>query len=543
MTRRNVPEASPVLLALTLVLFGVWWGLPRAVSSLTVDPWGYDELAPLAPLVEARGLFRRPVSGYLAYPVFHYVVLTVSYVPYMAVKFLAHEFRPAARFPYGMVDPVAMCRDLTLIARLVSVAMAVGIVFLIRDIIRTLLDRQAALWAALLAAVLPGLAYYGKTSNLDTPYIFWLMLATRQVARILAGGERMLDYALLGVFAALSACTKDQALGFVAGYPFVVVLARWSRAAGQSSGPSRLLSATFGPPMLVALLSAVVSFALAGNLILDAAGFQRHVKFATVMARDYRMYPADVPGQVGLAWLTLRQLALLMGPGLLLAIVGAGALARRRRWDVLALGLTPVVSHHLLIVARVGYSYPRFQIAPALFLTILAAGTVWDLKNFRKPRLVRALVFASLAYGLIASVYINASLVADARHGAERWVNDHAPAGATVEAYVTHPHVLPRVWDRHPLHLVPAGEMTAADLARRTPDFIILTDLQDASRRAQPEPLRYLDDLEAGTLGYTRVYHGTSIGGLVHAQIPCVCASVRIYQRSRPAAAADGAEG
>ena len=93
------------IVALTAFGTGIRWGLPHAVGPETVQPWALDIIAPIAPLNEAYHGFTRAGNEFVAYPLFHYMVLGAAYAPYIGVQFLIGNFaEPSSSFPYGLQD-------------------------------------------------------------------------------------------------------------------------------------------------------------------------------------------------------------------------------------------------------------------------------------------------------------------------------------------------------------------------------------------------------------------------------------------------------
>src|SRR5687767_1306554 len=169
-TRTGVLAA---LLAFTLCnsLLAAKWGLPDGATAETTSTWAVDTVAPLGPLNEANNLFTRRGVDSVIYPLFHYVVLAGAYAPYIAVALLTGDLAsPSSDFPYGAAEPTTFFVHLSLIASLVSALMAVGCVLLGYLIAREAFGALAALWTALLTALVPPLAYYGAMPNLDVPY-------------------------------------------------------------------------------------------------------------------------------------------------------------------------------------------------------------------------------------------------------------------------------------------------------------------------------------------------------------------------------------
>jgi Dolichyl-phosphate-mannose-protein mannosyltransferase len=519
--------------ALPFLLCGLTWGLPRAVSPETVAPWGYDEVAPLQPLNEAYARFTREGSSYLAYPLFHYIVLTTVDVPYLGWQYLTGQLHPAASYPYGLSDPVSACRDLVVLNRLVAVLMAVGIVWAAYATARTLFDVRAARCAGALVCTLPLLTYYGKMTTLDVPYAFWVMLAIYCAAQVVARQARLRHYVLLGVCTALAVATKDQALGYLVLYPLLFVALRlWAAPPGEAR-PS-LWQAAVNREHLAALAATVITFALANNLLLGAEGFRRHLQVASEMAERERAHNSDLWGQVELLSDTERMLGWVAGPSLVLAAVGLLALTRARRWGVIGLLLLPPLGHQIVVLGRVGYVYPRWLLPTAVLMILLGAGALHHVRERRLNWALRLVVVLGVIYSGAMSINLNYTLAHDARYQAEEWIGSHVTEPATFEAYTTHERTLPRCWDRHRLHLVGPEEMRSDALRQRDPDYVIVTDLGGRGDAKDPATGAYLDDLSAGRVGYREVadYETPSLlpprlGRL----ISCTAPRVTIYRR------------
>src|ERR1700693_2477197 len=93
--------------------------------------WGYDA-NPLIPLIAAKKIFLDGwnTGWHSGYPNFHYYVLLVFLIPYMALQWLLGNLaglRMDGGYPYGIRNFDIIFMHLALITRLVSVAMALGI--------------------------------------------------------------------------------------------------------------------------------------------------------------------------------------------------------------------------------------------------------------------------------------------------------------------------------------------------------------------------------------------------------------------------------
>lgn len=500
---RNSDAAGwvPVLVALLVLLPGIAWGLPTARDGDSTFPWGYDEQAPLPPLSEAQAKFARGEGKYLAYPLFHYIVLTASYLPYITYEYLTGDFRPTGTFPYGMKHPAATCGALTLIARGVTVLMAMGCVWFLYRIARMIgVELRVASAASVAVALMPTFVYYGRTSNFDVPYIFWTLAALHATASIVfAGRFGTWAFVRFGVFSAFAVATKDQAYAFLVGLPPLLLLALASGPYREVPAKQRILAVLLHRPLWLGFLASLVAFAFANNLIFGWDGFMAHVKQALSMSHDDRKWNATPDGQLGLLGETFVQIGATVGPLVLLAFIGVFRLERDHRWMVLAFCLLPIVTHHVLVLTKILYSHPRFMLLPSMLVILIAAcgyGRDW-VRNT-----IAILGFAYLAF---MAFDMTRAQLADARYDAQTFFAEQAKAGDTVETYARFSRLLPALPDGVNLTLVPAAEISREKLKRRKPEFILVTDLSEQSVLSRPETKPFADDLHAGKLGYRSV--------------------------------------
>jgi len=524
-----------LVVASLLLLTGIHWGLPVAVRPETTAPWGSDEVGPLEPLAEAYSLFTRSGVEFPYYPLFHYVVLAFCYAPYMIFLFLSGNLVPAPSYPYGLQDPVATLQVLVIIARTVSCLMAVGVVCLVYDLARMFWGRAAALWAAAMTAVVPLFVYYGKVSNLDIPYLFWLLLATRHLARILFQSGGIRSYVLFGVFSSLAVCTKDQAIGYLALYPLLLVLFRF-RGSRSHRMYRRLADSLLGREMIVGLGMAILTFALANNLLFGFDGFVRHIQLAWETASDYRAFPPDMAGQISLLAACLLHIKLNLGPAILLVILGFAICVWEKNGMVLALLLLPTVGHHAMILSRVGYAHPHFLIPTLVFLIVLGAKTVPFFRRRSSRLLIGLVAVASLCYGLAFSLDMDYCLLKDARYKAEGWIHEHVKEGSVFEAYTPNARVLPRVWNRHNVFVLADPEMRDRKLQARNPDYILLVDVWFCHTRLDEAADEFVGNLQAGALGYETLVDFTTptLFSMPVRMIPFIAPNVKILGRRSP---------
>lgn len=521
--RLNVLLALIVAGTIGNCLLSAHWGLPDGATPATTSPWAVDTIAPLGPLSEANDRFARSDSDAVIYPLFHYVVLCAAYAPYVAYAFLSGALRdPSAEFPYGAADPGSFFAALNVIASLVSALMAAGIVVFVHQMTRELFDRRAAIWAALLAALVPPLAYYGMTSNLDVPYLFWTMLATWQLVSAALHG-RLSSYIVCGAAAGLAFATKDQAAGFFLSWPLLVPLlvAHQRRAGTIRAG---LLATLTDKRVLGAGLAALIAFTLGNNLLFGGwDGFVRHLGFADEFyASNIAIKEVDLLARqprllAGSLRLTVEMVGL---PALVLAIAGLVIAIRKRCYIALLLPWCALTYYASIIAPTNALS--RYLLGIVLLSLPFAGGAVaaaFESSNRAWRAAGSAIAVTALLWQLALLVHLHATLWKDSRSAMEAWIRANVPTGTSIESS-TQARYLPRLADAYRYSIVGnsfsavsyalvGDELSAERLNARRPEYImVLADsgLSGDPRRLEEPRLRaYYDALLGGEIGYSVV--------------------------------------
>jgi 4-amino-4-deoxy-L-arabinose transferase-like glycosyltransferase len=384
-------------LGFLLITFGLMWGLPNLYD------FAQDSVVPLGNLAQVSVPFEKVTA--FRYPPFHFMLLKACFLP-------ARGFLQLSSLGE---NPKVASTLFILTARLVSVAMALGVMGLLHAIGRRLWDERAGWAAALLFALSPVTLYYAKNANLDIPYVFWLALALFFYVRILQE-NRLRGYLWLGLSAALAVCTKDQAYGFILLMPVVFFL----HLRGK---PSALRS------LVLAAVGFAVSFVAIHNILLDPAGFWRHVQVVVGPGSEgWRQFFRGPVGQLRLlVETTLRMADAWTLAGLALAIVGLVVALREREHRRITLALLiPVVSYCLSFLAVIGYVYPRFVLPMLLVLALFAGrGAVY---LWRSGRLGRIAAIALIAWIGLAGLSVDYAMSNYARYDAQKWLETHASA-------------------------------------------------------------------------------------------------------------------
>ena len=478
--RREIVAVAVV--AAILSLTGITWGIPNADND-----WAIDSIAPLGPLAYAESMLYGG-HWWSKYPPLHFTILALLYAPYVGFLLATGTFESWVTPPYGLGDGDVSLPLLTLLARTVSAAMAVGAAVVACLIGRELGGRRAGLFAGLFFAASPLTVYYGHTANLDMPYVFWSSLALLFLVRV-ARGAATPAFVGLGVATAAAVATKDQAYGLFLLLPLPLwVLA--ARAEGRKL-PRRLLAGAG---------AALVTYLLAANVVIDLRGWIEHLRFITHEgSRPYRMFTRDAEGYGRLAVSTLELIRASMT--LPVVLLGAGGLvwAAARRLPGAGLLLLATGSYLVLFLGPILYVLPRFVLPAVLVLAVfagVAAARVWRVGHALPRLLVAGAVVHALAYG----ASINLGFLRDSRYAAEQWIAYNLPPDALVgtngeRTYL--PRLPPHVRTVH-VDITPAG-VTARG---RLPEYLVLSEAHYRRYLRHEAPRRALEALVAGKLNY-----------------------------------------
>ena len=513
-------------LALAPLALGIfvacWWGLPNT------DTWVADSVSPrtcgLGAIVETYwpGHFHN-------YPPLHTAILTVFSLPWILLALVRVGANQDA-LNAELVKPLYMTA-IEASARLVAAAMALATVWLLKDLWTRLVSKRAGVIAALVVGTNATYVFYAHLGNLETPYLFWLVLALLEMDRVMAGEAREKQVMLIAAAAAL---TKDQAAAALL-IPIPVALALVPKWAENKP--------IFRRNAIAAVALAAAVFAFASGMITNPTGFHKRL--------DYLFGPASKPwaevppGPYGSLLLvrdaifattkfTSWPIAVAAALGLVLAVA-------RNRGVVRARVLMPALaalSFWIFFNMGARRTEDRFLLPASLFVLPYAsvlfdvAAEKWN--AFGAPMLAAlSLAFAPAIYGVVV---MDASMLEDPRYVAEDWLAA-LPAGTHVEVYGSAQY-LPRlppdlVYARpgiEPLgdrRLIPnVTEILDPELdpSKRNPNVIVLaTELSTEGMTSEisgpppPSWMSYRDPkshdffrgLRDGSLGYDRTFVAT----------------------------------
>ncbi len=382
-----------------------------------------------------------------------------------------------------------------LTAKLLSVLMGVIALAALARVTARLFDRQAAIWTVAFAMVNLTVAYYGRTTNLDGPYLCWMALAADRLLDVVESGAWR-DYRLFALLLAASIATKDQAYAAWI-LPGPVLLLAWPivrpRALAAGANHWRLLGK--------ALLWGALGLAAMGGALWNPPGFVHRLQTLTGHAsQDWRSYAPSLTGVLQ----NLRDLALATPdewwpwPVLLLVLLGL-VVALRRVQPLKLLPLLLAASQifgFTLVVGRIGH---RFGLPTGFWLSTYAGlGAAWLIAHVG-PR-ARPAVLAVWLFALAHTLTVQVAQWTDARRPVEAWL---AQLPAKTRILIAGPVVSQPRWGRGTLAALDVTRLGPQPVDQRNPLLGVrelqgdLTDLPKSSPDAIVLPAPFVSEVVA----------------------------------------------
>jgi hypothetical protein len=350
----------------------------------------------------------------------------------------------------------------------------------------------------LFAATNLSVAYYGRATNMDGPYLMWTALAVDRLLLLARSGKRA-DYAWFAIFLAAGVATKDQAYAsFVLTLPLYFVLlpllAPNSLAAGRDHWAVSARAAGI----------ALATYLVLSGTLFNPTGFPARVAQLTGSnSQDWKTYESSVFGW----WQNLSDILSKQDeywwpwPVVLFAWLGiagsalapARSFANARAWRLLpsCVGVSSLVGFTLVV----GRDAHRFVLPLGFWLACYAgaaAGALLDrcVGAWRRAGFVFVSVLAG--FGVAYSLELVVTQWCDPRKDVERFLRAQPP-GTRVETYglgvylprfdlspaspYTVTHLRADRTDRPPI--LPGLRVTVdsyARVAQRSPDLLVIPE-------------------------------------------------------------------
>ncbi len=474
-------KAVYVLFA-AFVVFGCWWNLP------CVDTWASDSVSPRVSGL-GSGLAETYAWGsYFTYPPLHLLLLGALALPVIGC-FAVTAPQGADALRLALVHAPAMT-IVEVTTRLVTFAMALGVIRNVWRMSERLWDARVAFIAGLAVACNPIFVYYAHTGNLEVPSLFWATLALDELVRVTRGESRERRAMLYVAFAVL---TKDQAAAMLL-LPVLGVIVR--RRAWAAIGLGAL------------------TYLLVSGAVVNPLGWARRVAFLLGPAsRDWTPYDSTAAGLGELC----RDVALNVwrsGGALAAVAVGIGvrvAARSQKRGELLPLAAAS--SFVVLFTFGARRSEERFLLPPMVLLAPFVGVAFASVKHARRTWALAAL---TVAWPTFEVLRVDATLAMDARPSATRYL-ETLPPRTPVEVYGANP-TLPRLpsgpeWTRvgteNPASrgIHPAFEpgrdvrVDAIDPAGRNPQYLVVSSHWATHFEGGRTPIarRWAEDREAAS--------------------------------------------
>lgn len=512
-------------IALLAYLPGFWWGTPHATAPDRRQGWGVDDEPPLGPLAQLKDMITPGPSANpnLGYPMLHPFMVLGVFSPYLAyLKTTGKLAAPSATYPYGLADPVRALHVLGLIAHLLSVVLAAGIVLAAFEIGRLLWGSSEGQWAAAFALLSYPMFYYSRTSNVDVPVLFFTAWGLVAFARCLKLGVTVRRIALLGALGGLAIATKEPAFASFIGVPFALLFAPMD---SRIEGPR---SAVLTKAALAGVTCAVATYLVGSGAVIDPERWISHLDFVRHRVGEVTegdlsfvtFYARTPDGDRKLAGRLLLNLAATMTlPGLLLALGGL-AISFRRTPRATWFAVT-TVSYVLVLFFSARAAQLRYLMPAAFPLAVFAGFAAASAVRVKRGVLSLATIAVSAAAIVLATlraIDLTYAMLRDSRYAAGTWLSSVSKPGDLLEFFgpIQKNPSLPR-YIVSKRETDAEGEGTASHTddqtferirlgwAARRPRFILLMP-DYTSKPGEPYsatcPPRVFADLQNGALGY-----------------------------------------
>ncbi len=430
---RGLTSADRLVLLGVAVLhvIGIGWGLPGAAG------WDVDGIAPQDFL---PGVVKTFTPGeYFTYPPLHLVFLTVLTLPITLVVLARAPSLSRADLIHSFTQ-VPVMTSFAFAARFVSALMSLGLVFVIGRMATAIFGPRARPWAMAIAGVEVAGTYYGHTTNLDMPALFWSSCALLALIRAVQNDDPRRLWRV-AVLASCAIATKDQAYAVFA-FAVPCVMLAWLVIRWRSGRVRELARAG---AMSFALALALVLF-LDGALF-NPSGFAARLRFLSGPAsQDFAQYSRDWPGRLAAVWdaatFLPQHYPIALAPVFVLGAIFAAVRAPAAQRLAALIPLLAIVSFTLTFNAVAQRVEERFMMPQMQLLAVYGGGAVSGLLGARPASdrpllgwLVRLGALACVALGLRQSLTVVANMLGDSRYDAERFLGDNVRPDDVVEVY------------------------------------------------------------------------------------------------------------
>jgi hypothetical protein len=330
---------------------------------------------------------------------------------------------------------------IALIAKCVNVTMQCVALLALARIFRNCFSELAGRWAVAFAIANLSVAYYGRVTNMDGPYLAWTVLAVDRIVELAKSG-RPKDYYWFAVFVAAALATKDQAYAsFALTGPLYLVVLPLLAPAGLAAGRAHFSA------LGRAALAGAGTYAVLSGALFNPSGFLVRLAMLTgTNSQDWKTYESSAAGWWANTVAILEHQNELWWPWPVVALAWAGVVvglwpARRAvisgvfwRFLPLCAGLSSLIAFTLVV----GRDAHRFVLPLGFWLSgyagVAAARLLASTRGSRAHGAALVGMLALLGFGLGSTLELLVTQWSDPRRDVERYLAE-LPRGTRVETY------------------------------------------------------------------------------------------------------------
>jgi 4-amino-4-deoxy-L-arabinose transferase-like glycosyltransferase len=432
-----------IALGLFLNLWAINWGLPN------VNDWTNLSLAPLKPLSYAKSLLTQE-SWFYHYPPFHFILLAIVYSPYILFLVLTEGISsPTDVYPYGLTNPELSLTIFILIARLVSVAMGVGVVVVNYVAVKKFYDRRAAFVTAFLIATSYPIIHYSHSANVDVPQLLWFSLGLYSYISLIHEPKTKY-YITLGLFAAFAFATKNSIYASFIGVAVVIVCINFIKKYESTKSLVSAAANVLDLNILYGLIIVVVATVLIFNPITNWEGFMFHIDRHSLRSIRgswvIRDSPSKIQGHIELIYHYMVYIFQSNGPLVFVLLIGAIVYCLIKNLGQSAILIVPIVSYYIFFLRIHGTNHLRYMLPiyiPLLWFSGKLSSDLFSLRS-RSKVIWMILIMLILLHSLFYGASVNILYINDPRYNAEKWINQNVPSGSIILA-IDPEYSLPRL--------------------------------------------------------------------------------------------------
>jgi 4-amino-4-deoxy-L-arabinose transferase-like glycosyltransferase len=465
-------------LSFSINIYGIWWGLP------SFHGWAIDEITPRWVLLGVKtGM---SFSGWDSrYPPIHFYLLTILYSPILLLDLILDKLNIIdinnlrILWEQRSVDSLVFSTYTAFffLGRLLSVLMGTGTVLVVYLVGRGVYEQKAAVFAALITALICPFIYYSKTTNIEAPYIFWFVLSLLFYVRILKN-HGMADYVWFSITGATAICTKDSILGAYV-LSAVFVIASYCAYRKKQSKDVIGLSCIIDRKITLSLGLGVVLFLVYHNILFNWDGFIEHVRFNWGVSVTSDPGNKDNVRQLTKVYHTWTNLGFSFGwPIYFICLLGLVRAVWRRAENKLLLSLLiPAISYYLFYISLIRFEpWDRYILPITIILALFGGKCLSDFLNagLRYPKANVALVALIFIYTFAYAFSVDVLMVQDSRYYVENWMKQNIDGKSSVLA-IGDRQYLPRFEFQKFKPVIRAGKISLKELAGARYDYIVVT--------------------------------------------------------------------